>query len=58
MQQGRMGGGFSGEEEDLRSDLATLQPGQICINLCILATFSVAAIARIPEADTTYSRLV
>ena len=28
-------------------DLATLQPGQICINLCVLATFSVAAIGRI-----------
>ena len=52
MQQGRMGDACSGEEGELRFDLATFQPGQtcieICIHLCVLAILSVVAIGRSP----------
>jgi len=44
-----------GENSD-KFELATLQLGQICINLCVLAIFSVTAIARIPAPFIAHQR--
>lgn len=45
-----------GGRTQMNFDVATLQPGQICIDLCVLAIFSVAAIARIPAPFIAHQR--